>query len=135
MRERRWWLGCLAALVGVSGLSAQDCLPEDDHLEGLFGYAIDLATSSDELYAASRDTFNVPATTVSEVERVFDNAICKEAAKKYKQEFTVQGPAPDVYVVRVGERYLVTDPLTFMGEFSLYLVLDLGFNVMGSWAG
>jgi len=129
------WLALVAVCLFGSNAAAQQCLPEDDELESLYGFSLELATSTSQEYADQRAWFDIPMTEAENVARVFDNAVCKEASKKYKQQFQLTGPAPDVYVVQIDTRYIVLEPNTRRGEFQLYLVLDLDFNTTGSWGG
>lgn len=111
-----------------------DCLPDDDVLENLWGYARQLGTDTTTSFADRRLAYDIPLTTLSEVQPVFDSAVCRRAAQAYEQELDLPGQ-PSVYVVRIGTRYVVLDPDTKRGEFSVYLVLDMNFDRVAGWGG
>lgn len=128
---------CLAAippLLFAASLGAQ-CLPQDDTLENLYLYLIDVVTEESGFFADRREWLGVARGDSSAVVKVFDDEICGRASEAYRREFALPGPAPDVHVIRFGERYVVMDPETRGGEFNLYLVLDLEFRKTGGWAG
>ena len=59
---------------------------------------------------------SVPA---SEVDYITNENTCKTAGREYKKAIGCTGSSPAVHVIRVGARFLVTDPNEGMGEWTV----------------
>lgn len=118
----------LLAPGAVADAETSGCLPSDDEATSLLSYAVELATSSDPEIVATREDYGILAVPESDVELVTDGQTCKKAAREYKSAIGLSGQAPDVHVVRIGTRYIVEDPNSFVGEYVIHVVFDQQFN-------
>lgn len=84
----------------------------------------------------SRAVFKVPMVPADEVRIVSDSDTCRVAGRKYRASPGLTGPAPEVHVVRVGPtRYIVENPDTRRGEFTMTVTFDVDFNEIAAYGG
>jgi hypothetical protein len=115
---------------------AQGCLPTDDNAQALRNYALRLATDGSADMDSTRTRYGLVMVAASEVQIVTDKPTCASAARKFHHAVGEKGKADRlVYVVRIGTRYIVTDPDEHMGEFSVHVVFDSKFKQLASFAG
>lgn len=59
--------------------------------------------------------------------------LCARAGEAYRDALELTGPAPEVAVIRIGDRYVVTRPRghSTIGELSSAAVLDESMRVLG----
>lgn len=108
------------------------CLPVDG---GLMEYAERLATDPDPVMDETRAAYDITMVPLTEVEAVTDNQLCSKAGREYKKLLGLQGPTPDVYVVRIGNRYIAANhDIESPSEFTSYLVLDQQMNKVAAFA-
>ena len=133
-------IACLASLLLAAPAAAEaqaGCRPVDDHAEGLREYALQLATEQSPQMDSTRQRYGLVRVAEAEVQIVADDRqVCAAAARKFQHELGEKGKAErQVYVVRIGDRYLVTDPTATAGEFHLHMVFDRHFKLLASFAG
>lgn len=117
----------LLTLVSAETAAAQ-CLPTDERAEGLRNYAMALVSEPGDLWQMQRRTLDVPGGSPDEVWLVDDPAVCEAASRAYAEAFDLATP-PAVWVVRAGPtRYLVKNPDTRRGEFTMTAILDERFE-------
>lgn len=106
------------------------CAPENPNL---LHYARWLATEPDERVEEARRRYDIEKTPISEVQQVHDSNLCARAGEAYRDALELTGPAPDVAVIRIGDRYVVTRPAgrSTIGELSSAAVLDESMRVLG----
>ncbi len=127
-----------AMLVIGSHASAQDagCRPTDANAEGLRQFAVRLATDPSARMEAKRQRYSLVPVAATEVQIVTDPQTCATAARKFKHGLGESGKSDrQVYVVRVGDRYIVYDPTAKAGEFEVHMVFDKHFKLLASFAG
>lgn len=117
-----------ALLLAVPGVTAQShgCLPVDDQALDLREWAETLV--GDSALAEERVLWQVAIVPPAEVQIVQDPEVCSLAANVYGAG--LQEDPRDVYVVRVGTRYIVWDPQERVGEFGTHIVFDLDWNLL-----
>lgn len=132
----------LAAMVlaspsrGVLDAQEAGCRPTDEHVQGLREYALQLATEQSADMDSLRTRYGIVRVDASQVEIVSDARTCASAARKFKHELGEHGKSDrQVYVVRVGERYIVSDPTAKAGEFEVHMVFDKHFKLLATFAG
>ncbi len=135
-------LVALAALIlvapthGVIAAQEAGCRPTDEHVEGLKEYALQLATEQGADMDTLRARYGIARVDAAQVEIVSDAKTCAAAARKFKHELGERGRSDrQVYVVRVGDRYIVSDPTATAGEFEVHMVFDRHFKLLASFAG
>lgn len=127
-------LGVLSLTAWSTGRDAEPgCLPPDDLAASMMTYAVQLATDTDPEIVATRDAYGILPVPESEVELISHTQTCNKAGREYKKAVGLQGPAPDVHVIRIGTRYLVFDPATKGGEFVVHVVFDDQFNELATF--
>lgn len=106
------------------------CAPENPTL---LVYARWLATEPDERVEEARRRYDIERTPISEVEQIRDANLCARASEAYRDALGLTGPAPDVAVIRIGDRYVVTRPhgRSTIGELWSAAVLDESMRVLG----
>jgi len=98
-------------------------------------YAKRLATDADPVMDETRAAYGIPMVPLTEVEAVTDNQLCNKAGREYKKLLGLQGPAPDVYMVRIGNRYIAANhDIESQSEFTSYLVLDEAMKKVAAFA-
>lgn len=127
----------LFAPIHLGAQQEPGCRPVDEEAEGLRDYAVQLATEQTPRMDAKRQRYGIVAVPESEVQIVVnDRQLCAAAARKFQREFGDKGKVVrQVYVVRIGDRYLVSDPTARVGEFTAHMVFDKHFKLLASFAG
>lgn len=126
------------ALLLAPPAGAQDagCRPTDEAAQGLREYAILLATEQSQEMIETRRVYGLVAVPESEVLIVTDRKTCAAAARKYQHALGDRGRSDRrVYVVQIGERYIVYDPDERAGEFTVHMVFDKHFKLLATFAG
>jgi hypothetical protein len=126
----------LVAVSGVSAAQEPGCRATDENAEGFRDYAVQLATEQSPEMIQTRQTYGIVAVPETEVQIVTDRQTCAAAARKYKHALGEHGKSDRlVYVVRIGERYVVYDPDEKAGEFTVHMVFDKHFKLLATFAG
>lgn len=124
----------LAIILGLAQVaSAQSaCRPVDAELDERVRLTRRLVTSSDADDINARQRQQLPAVADTSVQPVSVDSICAAARDVYNAELpvAVQQTGRSVYVIRVGDRYVVEDPAVKFGEFGLMMVMDQSFAVL-----
>ena len=125
----------LFVFAATSGAQGAGCRPTDEHAHALREYAVLLATEQSPQMDRTRHQYGIVVVPASEVKLVTDTQTCGAAARKYKHVLRKKGKSDHlVYVVRVGERYIVYDPDEKVGEFTVHMVFDKHFVLLASFA-
>jgi hypothetical protein len=128
-------LSTLAALVlGSNSATAQSaCLPSDLGMTQRINATKQLLASSDSSDIRAAEHKHLSAVKDSIVQAVTTDSVCAAARDSYNTALpsTIQQAGRRVYVIRVGNRYLVEDPTVMFGEFGMVMVLDDSFAVLG----
>lgn len=127
-------LGALALSGSTDMGEAGGCLPSDSLSTATLSYAVRLATDTGPKVVATRDRYGILPVPSSEVGLVTSSQICNKAGRAYKKAVGLTGPAPDVHVIRIGTRYIVVEPNTTVGEFTVFVVFDESFKELASYA-
>lgn len=97
-----------------------------------------LVTSTDTAAVASRHRRQLPAVPASLVSYVTDDAICAKAERAYTAAVGVRNPpvtpSLQVYVIKVGDVYVVWDPVQTGGEFTTGMTLSSSFKVLARYS-
>lgn len=126
----------LFAVPGLASAQEAGCRPTDETAEGLREYALQLATEQSTEMDSTRQRYGLVVVPESEVEIVSDPRICASAARKFKHGLGEHGKSDrQVYIVRIGERYIVSDPTAKAGEFDVHMVFDKHFKLLASFSG
>lgn len=121
---------------GALGPLSAQCAPMDDRGNELLGWLRDLAVATDEDDREERDSLRLPAVSDSEVAFVQDAAICGAASQAFYRDEASTVPRYAVYVIRVGNVYVVTDNRRRVGEWASHKVFDSTFATrLASFAG
>lgn len=121
------------ALFGAGNLSARSaCLPADEALDQRIHLTIRLVTSTEPDYVRAREYQQLPAVPASEVQAIAVDSVCATARDSYNAALPLemQQGGRRVYLVRVGDRYVVEDPGLRLGEFGLAMIMDRSFVVL-----
>lgn len=120
-----------ASMLPTGSLTAQSCRPADDRSEFMLNTLKNMMVTTDGHVRASRDFEGIPAVDSADVVLVTDERICDKALRAYNEGVPsgVQG-STSVYVVQVGDAYVVLDPTRMAGEWAIEMVMDSHFNVI-----
>jgi len=94
-------------------------------------------TGAEPALIKTRQGYQLPPATASQVQIIKTKSICQRAAQAYHR--AVRGPsAPQVsrtvVVIKVGTtRYVVEDPAELEGEFNVTVIFDAGFGYLVSY--
>lgn len=133
MRSVAYALILLSSSCAWASARAQEpgCRPADADSQSLLLWVRHVATGIDSLSALDRTRFRIPGATMDQIELVLDADICQAAAAAFS---AAEGSAPvggrKVNVVRVDRRYVVSDPLARLQEFSKATVFDSDWKVL-----
>lgn len=122
-------------VLGSSPAAAQ-CRSADAETANMIGYLQELVTApaSDRDRVATRKAYHLPAVAAYQVTLVSTSKTCKSALAAYTPLLPAGTPAPtSVYVVAVGNVYVVLTPATPGTEWTLSVVFDSRFNKLESW--
>jgi len=99
-------------------------------------YAQRLAADPDSIMERKRTLYDIAMVPLTEVEAIANGSLCAKAGREYKKALGLSGPAPDVELVRIGERYIaVNHSINEPGsEFTLYLVLNAQMKEVAGFA-
>ena len=131
-------VACGIALATAGSVAAQGgskCLPADGLEAALFTYAQLLATSTEPRFDTVRANYGILPVPASEVELISDKATCRDASQAYKNVLGATGSSPDVWVIRIGSRFMVTDPNETMGDKVVSMTFDGSFNHLATFVG
>ena len=121
-------LGC-RPLVASTAHRAGSCAAADTYAVNLVAYMTELATATDDSEAlAARRLYRLPAVDKSAVALVTDERTCRRAVTSVRSDSaSATSRVARVYVVRVGDVYVVADPEPWFGASRAHLVLDRSF--------
>jgi hypothetical protein len=131
MNGMRYFL--LMTLLLAADASAQSaCLPTDAELDLRVRATRRLAASGQPDDVNARQHQQLPAVADTSVQAVSVDSICVAARDSYDAALpaAAQRGGRRVYVIRVGDRYVVEDPTLKFGEYGLMMVLDQAFAVL-----
>ncbi len=138
---KRAFLG-FSVLTGVLGaahdLRAQ-CKAADAQSANMIRYMRQLATASvpsDSESVAIRTTYQIPAALATQVTLVNTAKTCQSALVAFKAAAPDVTPAPSsIYMVAVGNVYVVWASNTASSEWTPHVVLSSKFKVLSQFAG
>jgi hypothetical protein len=104
----------------------------------LLSYGRELATNTDSIYVAHRQRYHITATDSSNVALVTSDSVCALAGDAYNANLSpaYQSASRAVYVVRIGNVYIVTDPSFLSGGAHGYIphmVFDANFVLLAAF--
>ena len=122
-------LGC-HPLVASTAHRAGSCAAADTYAVNLVAYMTELATTTDDSDAlAARQLYHLPKVRQSAVSLVTDDRTCRRAVRAVRGDAALAtSRLARVYVVRVGDVYVVADPEPWAGASKAQLVLDRNFT-------
>ncbi len=120
---------CIVCLVGCApALTAQGtstCRLADQSSALVQAEVTGIATGTDSLSQAARDSTGIPATTTAKISYITDSRTCDKAVAALNVTLQTPGLARRVYVVKVDIAYAVVDPeLAFAPGTSAVFVFD-----------
>ncbi len=123
---------CLAVPCGARAQQGASCHPHTGELDNLLVYARRLI--SDPAYEGKRTRYSLEPGPQTDVQWVQDENICSEAARAFMRDVGLS-TQPQVFVIRVGTRYIVLNPATKAGEFTIHIVFDNRWRRLAGFAG
>jgi hypothetical protein len=128
-------LGTVAALLisAEPALGQSSCRPADNQSARLIGIVRQMMKSNDARWVNTRQAYQLPQVADSAVVRVADETICARADSVLNSILPADVKrVPSVYVIRVGDHYVVEEPSddTKVGLLRLVLTLDSTFAVL-----
>jgi hypothetical protein len=94
-----------------------------------------IATGSDSNWIRSRATTRIPQVSASQVSYVTDAKVCQSAVNAYAAAANVPATGRQVYVVKVGNYYVVKDPTVRTGEWYFTVTMDRRFAIVARYTG
>jgi hypothetical protein len=137
-RQRTAGLLLLAGLSALPSSSAAQCRTANAETATMIKYLTKLVTAppSDLENYSVRQRYGLPAVDASSVVLVDKAAICKRAIRKYRSTVPTSPASTGVYVVAVGDTYVVWGaPAPPGSEFQLHLVMNSKFVVLAGFTG
>ena len=128
-------LGC-RPLVASTAHRAGSCAAADTYAVNLVAYMTELATATDDGDAlAARRLYHLPAVDAKSVSLVADDATCRRVVASVRGDAALAtSRLAHVYVVRVGDIYVVADPEPWAGASRAHVVLDNRFTTVATVA-
>lgn len=131
----REWRACVSALIvgiscapAVSALPSQapKCMAADSNSEYVIGVLSNIVTASDSAGVAFRMSLGLPTAAADEITLVADDATCTRAAQVIDRGSGISNPSRRVYLIQIGNRFVITDPvyLAGPGEKALSIYTD-----------
>jgi hypothetical protein len=128
------FIAVAALLLGVRTARAQSpCRPSDYESGRLIGVVHQMMRSTDARWTNTREAYQLPHVADSAVVLVTDDSVCAKADSVLNSILPSDvKPTTSVYVIRVGDRYLVEEPSdnTQLVPLRLILTLDTKFAVL-----
>jgi hypothetical protein len=123
-------LGCRPVVIAPTRVTGT-CRPSDTYAMNLVAYMTELATATDDPEAlAARRLYHLAPAKASAVSLVTDDRVCRQALAALGGVPATAGGRARVYVVRVGDAYVVADPDRKVGDSKGHLVLDRSFAMV-----
>jgi hypothetical protein len=100
-----------------------------------------VVTGTDSASIEQRTHMKLPQVPASQISYVTDENVCNKAVSPYNANsvITQNGvpvtPSGKLYVVKVGNVYVASDPAKTVGHFALNVVLDSKFKVLSKTLG
>jgi hypothetical protein len=126
-----------AVAVGLPRSSAAQCRAANAETKSVIQYLTQLVTapSSDVEHYAKRQQYGLPVTNASNIGVVTKATTCNSALQKYKTTIPMSPAPTSVYVVSVGNTYVVWGPPSPSStEFQAYIVMSSKFAVLSKFA-
>jgi len=131
----------IALAVGVaaarSAAAQSVCLAADSLGAPLLNQIRHVASSADAKMVTYRQCMKIPQTPAGQVQFVTDTRICSKARDAYtaaiKRTDGVQ-PSGRVYVIQVGDVYVVHDPVQLTGEFQIQMTLSRNYKILAKYS-
>lgn len=136
-RQIAWYLIVLATLC-IPYKAAAQCRGANAETASMIKYLTKLATapSSDIEHYSKRQRYGLPTANASSIAVVTKAATCKSALQQYKTAVPVTPAPTSVYVVSVGNTYVVWSPPAPSGtEFQPHVVMSSKFVILSKFAG
>lgn len=110
--------GCAPALQAQA---ASSCRPADQSSDQVQAMVSDIATGTDSLSKADRDSTGIPATTISKISLTTDSRTCDKAVQAVNTVFGTPGVARQVYVIKIDASFAVVDPQSPPGMDAVFI--------------
>jgi hypothetical protein len=122
---------CAASSVRSSG-RISPCHTGDAYSTGQIAFLRKVASSTEPNTVAWRLQVRLPADT--NVVSIIEPSVCGVARRAYERDADLQGkPATFVYLLRIGDVYVVSNPSFPSGEFVCQLVYDDQFRLLSAY--
>jgi hypothetical protein len=121
---------------GGGGTPSATCRPADDLVVDMLTAVRTMVTSTDSVIMAARQRQGLPAVPTSQVSYVTDNSVCAKAEKTYTSNLTgtTATPSLQVYVIKVGNVYVVWDPVQVAGEFTTAMTVNNSYKFVAKYS-
>jgi hypothetical protein len=121
---------------GGGGPTATCRAPNPDTVLEVTSYQ-NVVTSTDTAAASFRQRQKLPVVAVSQVSYVTDDAICAKVEAPYSAALSGNGNTPSlqVHVIKVGDVYVVWDPVQRLGEFQIIMTVSKQYKVLAKRSG
>jgi hypothetical protein len=126
-----------AAAVGLPRSSAAQCRAANAETKSVIQYLTQLVTapSSDVEHYGKRQQYGLPLGNASSIVVVTKATTCNSALQKYQATIPTSPAPTSVYVVSVGNTYVVWGPPSPNGtEFQAFIVMSSKFAVLSMFA-
>jgi hypothetical protein len=141
-RFRHRWTACvLGFLTACASFSARSgagpetpCHGSDAHSAHVIAHLRQVGAATDPKAVAWRANVHLPADTG--IVLVTDPAVCAAARRAYERDADLGGKRSDfVYVVKMGNAYVVSNPTFKAGEWVWQFVYDDEFRLLAAYLG
>lgn len=126
----------LAVLLASRAAAQSVCRGPDADLDLRVRVTKSFVMRTDAGAVSARQQQGLPAVSDTSVQAILTDSVCAAARDSYNAALPTaqQQPGRLVYVIRVGNRYVVVDPTLKFGEFELEMVLDRSYAVLSKSA-
>jgi len=136
-RNLSWVASAFVAVCVVSPANAQPCRGQDDNSAFMVAHLKNLVSSANPQDAYQRRDLKIPVVDTSTIVLVTQTQTCNKALTAFLTSLPAGYPTPlptSVYVVKVGNVYVVMHPPPKGEKGSPYAVLDSKFTVLSKYS-
>jgi hypothetical protein len=121
-------VGCALPFVSRPPLSSAPCLGPDSYSDYHIRNLQDIASTTEPYLVEWRERVRLPVVPASEIAFVSDSATCARGVVAYNARANLEGEiATRVYVLRMGDLYVISNPQYKTGEWVAHFVFDRSF--------
>jgi hypothetical protein len=124
-----------AVPANLRAQASSPCRPLDSGGLAVLKSAIARATGTDSAAIRSRQNLQLPAVNANRVSFITDTTLCQKAVDAYAVAAGIPATGLSVYLVKVGNRYVISEPTVLIGEWWYSMTADRKFKILVKFTG